>query len=124
MAIVCPECEKRMPTQKVLDGHLVKAHGASKEVSAEEAQMDNVDTQASEEVSENENSDTPQVQTPDDVVKDPINDNYVEIRSADGRSLEVAINGVMYNDKTIRVPREQEGDIRRILNDGGFYLKD
>lgn len=124
MAVICPECNKQMPTDVVLKGHLVKAHGATVEVNPEEAKADGA-VESTEDGNEEdlEEDETPVVKTTDDVVVDPVKDS-VTIRSADSRNLEVSVNGVAFNGKEIVVPKEQEGDIRKILADGGFFLKD
>lgn len=46
-----------------------------------------------------------------------------KITSADGRTLEVAINGESYSGKEIWVPNDQAGEIKRILADGGYFTK-
>lgn len=47
----------------------------------------------------------------------------VDLLSADNRDLEVSIGDKFWKGKVISVPKEQEGDIRRILSEGGFFLK-
>lgn len=54
----------------------------------------------------------------------PANKGTVEIRSADKRSLEASINGETWRGTTIHVPSAQAEDVRRNLEDAGYYLKD
>lgn len=56
---------------------------------------------------------------------EPTNDSaMVNLISADGRALEVAVGGESWNGRVISVPKKQADDIRRILTEGGFFLKD
>ena len=48
----------------------------------------------------------------------------VELRSADGRVLEASIGDSMWKGKVIQVPAHQAGDVRRLLEAGGYFLKD
>lgn len=49
--------------------------------------------------------------------------DYVEIASADNRDLEVSVGNVHFVGKKIAVPRNMEKDIKRILEEGGFFIK-
>lgn len=46
-----------------------------------------------------------------------------KIISADNRQLEVSIGNEVWKGFEIMVPSNLEGEIRRILHDGGFYVK-
>lgn len=48
---------------------------------------------------------------------------FVTIESADGRMLEASIGPVVWKGKTIQVPADQAGEVRRLLTDGGFYVR-
>lgn len=48
---------------------------------------------------------------------------FVTLISADKRVMEVSIGGENWKGVTITVPEELEGEIRRILEEGGFFLK-
>jgi len=50
-------------------------------------------------------------------------DGEVQIVSADNRVLEASIGERIWKGTTITVPAEQEEDVRRILEDGGFFIK-
>lgn len=54
---------------------------------------------------------------------EPNRQGKTKIESADGRTLEVSVNSESYTGKEIWVPSEQEGEIRRILADGGYFTK-
>lgn len=49
---------------------------------------------------------------------------FVILRSADKRQLEASIGDQVWKGTEISVPVEQAGDVRRLLEDGGFFLKD
>lgn len=65
---------------------------------------------------------TPIVSEPVPVSAQP-KEETVTITSADNRRLEASINGVFWNDRSIEVPKPQEGEVRRLLEVGGFYVK-
>lgn len=48
----------------------------------------------------------------------------VTLKSADGRSLEASIGDQVWKGTVIHVPEHQVDDVRRILEKGGYYLKD
>lgn len=50
--------------------------------------------------------------------------SFVTIRAADKRMLELSIGELVFKGHEIQVPAELEGEARRILEQGGFYLKD
>ena len=49
---------------------------------------------------------------------------FVTLRAADKRMLELSIGELVFKGREIQVPAELEGEARRILEVGGFYLKD
>ena len=51
-------------------------------------------------------------------------DDTVLLRSADNRTLEVSIGEAVWIGKEIRVPAHQAQSVRKLLEDGGFFLKD
>ena len=51
------------------------------------------------------------------------NGGTVDIESADGKSLYAQINSQKWEGKVISVPRELEGEVRNLLEQGGFRLK-
>lgn len=69
-----------------------------------------------------EDQEAVEVETPVEVVPEeaPI---MVEIVSVDGRNMEVSINSNYWSGKKILVPADQEGQVRKILTDGGYYIK-
>ena len=79
-------------------------------------------------------AETPTAVTPDDsgaiatapetapaVIPD---ENFVILKSADNRKLELSIGGTTWNDLEIKVPKEMAVTARRSLLEGGFFLKD
>lgn len=57
-------------------------------------------------------------------VKEAKPEGFVTIRSADGRQLEASIGDKVWKGVEISVPEEQAGDVRMLLEQGGFFLKD
>ena len=55
-------------------------------------------------------------------VVNPVEETVI-LRSADGRELEASINNQFWRGKTIEVPVSAAGDVRRMLEVGGYYLK-
>lgn len=53
----------------------------------------------------------------------PATPETVTLISADKRVLEVSIGSQFWRGVTIDVPKELEGEVRRLLESGGFYLK-
>lgn len=49
-------------------------------------------------------------------------DGLVTITSVDGRELEVSIGGTVWVGKEIKVPAEQEEDVKRLLKEGHYYF--
>jgi hypothetical protein len=97
MAIItCGVCGKRMVTQDILVKHMAKTHPAKEEVVAP-------------------------VSTP--VVEEKV-EEMVTIKSADNRRLEVSVGNSAWNAPEIQVPKAMAGEVRRILLEGGFFLKD
>ena len=97
MAILtCGVCGKRMVNSHILKLHMAKSHGVKKPV-------------------------VPVV--PPTVVEEKV-EEMVTIRSADNRRLEVSVGNLAWNAPEIQVPKELVGEVRRILLDGGFFLKD
>src|SRR3990167_4611728 len=47
----------------------------------------------------------------------------VDIFSADGRTLECAINEMVWKGKRITIPAELEGEIRGLLERGGYLIR-
>lgn len=60
---------------------------------------------------------------PTEEVKKEKATEYVTITSADNRDLEVSVGNVHFVGKSIAVPKEMYPDIKRILEEGGFYTK-
>lgn len=48
---------------------------------------------------------------------------FTKIISADGRTLEASVGDQHWIGKELDVPNEQAGEVRRLLEEGGFYLK-
>lgn len=97
MAVInCPKCGKRMVTQNILEKHLAKSHPAPVV--------------------------TPPVETTPVVPE--VEEKMVMIKSADNRKLEVSIGDRAWNAPIIEVPQSLAGEVRRILLEGGFFLKD
>lgn len=53
-----------------------------------------------------------------------VDDGSVLLRSADNRSLQASIGESVWEGKEIRVPAHQAKDVRNLLENGGFFLKD
>jgi hypothetical protein len=112
MTVICDECGAKMPTRKILELHKNKRHGGTTE---EEKTVI-----APQETKPGEQTETTLTQESTAVVPE----GMVEIVSADNRELEVSIGREVWKGKTILIPKEVEKDVRRILGDGGFFLKD
>lgn len=93
----CGVCGKKYMGDKKLADHMAKAHP----VKVEDA--------------------TPVAPTP--VVEEKV-EKMVTIKSADNRRLEVSVGERFWNAPVIEVPEALAGEVRRILLDGGFFLKD
>ena len=107
--VTCEICNKRMPTQKVLDQHKAKSHATTTPVQADlDAPVGAVNPVFVQPEPVNVQADTVEM---------------VDIISADGRKLDVAINSQHWEGKVISIPKELDGEIRRLLETGGFYLK-
>lgn len=99
MAILtCSVCGKRMVSPHILELHMAKTHSVK--------QVEPV---------------APVTPTP--VVEEKV-EEMVTIKSADNRRLEVSVGDRSWNAPEIQVPKELVGEVRRILLDGGFFLKD
>lgn len=99
MAIItCGVCGKRMVTQDILVKHMAKTHPVK--------QVEPV---------------APVAPTP---VVEEKPEEMVTIKSADNRRLEVSVGDKAWNAPEIQVPKELAGEVRRILLEGGFFLKD
>ena len=62
---------------------------------------------------------TPVVETPVEVVEE-----FVTLTAANPmQKLEVSVNGLVYSGSSITIPKSQEGDIRRILEGAGMYVR-
>lgn len=92
----CSVCGKRMLSQTILTQHMAKRH-------AEGGTVETV--------------------VPQPVVEEKA-EEMVMIKSADNRKLEVSIGNRYWNDMVIQVPKELSDEVRRILVNGGFFLKD
>lgn len=124
--VKCEQCGKGMPTEKILEQHVIKRHGGiSNEVVTvikpdEELKVVEIDQTVS----------TPEPQK--------VKSDMVELVSADGRELEVAVGSTTWKGKVISFPRtmqftdkegnitnvDMEEEIRRLLETGGYFLKD
>lgn len=94
--IKCGVCGKRMPTEKVLAGHLRKAHS-------------NLPEQPT----------ATETKTPTETVA-----QTVKLVSLDAKKpLEVSIGSQYWRGLTIEVPSDLAGEIMRLLKDGGYYYK-
>ena len=99
MAILtCNICGKRMVSPYILKLHMAKSHPVK--------QVEPV---------------APIVSTP--VVEEKV-EEMVTIKSADNRRLEVSVGNLAWNASEIQVPKAMVGEVRRILLEGGFFLKD
>ena len=99
MAILtCNICGKRMVSPYILKLHMAKSHPVK--------QVEPV---------------TPIVSTP--VVEEKV-EEMVTIKSADNRRLEVSVGNLAWDASEIQVPKAMVGEVRRILLEGGFFLKD
>ena len=96
-----------MPTDKILELHLIKSHGGKNEVA--ETVIKPVEPVVAESVKEE--------------VKTEVKKGMVEIVSADLRELEVSVGKDTWRGKSILVSVEMEEEVRRLLEAGGFYLK-
>ncbi|MCK9370749.1 hypothetical protein M0R04_12640 [Candidatus Dojkabacteria bacterium] len=129
--VICEKCNKRMPTARILELHLIKSHGG-KNAEAETVIKP-------EEVKTVLDIAKPEVQL--DMARqaaehEPV-EGMVEIESVDGRVLEVSVGSYSFKGKVIAVPRfvdvtdtngvtekiNLEEEVRRLLTDGGFYVK-
>ena len=95
----CTVCGKRMVTPRIMELHMKKWH----------AVPETVEEKAVVEVQPTEEKEM---------------DSLVTIKSADGRKLEVSVGERSWNSTEIQVPKDMVGEIRRILLDGGYFLKD
>jgi len=99
MAILtCNVCGKRMVSPHILELHMAKTHPVK--------QVEPV---------------APVAPTP--AVEEKV-EEMVTIKSADNRKLEVSVGDRFWNAPEIQVPKKMAGEVRRILLDGGFFLKD
>ena len=99
MAILtCNVCGKRMVSPYILKLHMAKSHPVK--------QVEPV---------------TP-VAPPTVVEEKP--EELITIKSADNRRLEVSVGNLAWNAPEIQVPKAMVGEVRRILLEGGFFLKD
>ena len=96
--LTCNVCGKRMVSPHILELHMAKSHPIKK--------VEPV---------------TPVVSTP--VVEEKV-EEMVTIKSADNRRLEVSVGDRFWNAPEIQVPKAMVGEVRRILLEGGFFLKD
>ena len=53
-----------------------------------------------------------------------VNAGEVKIETADNRVLQAAIGDRVFEGKVIYVPEEQADDVRRLLKEGGFFIKE
>ena len=94
-------------------------------VATEEAKDQEVEAelaQPAETVSETPVSEVPaQEEAP---APEVVDDGSVLLRSADNRSLQASIGESVWEGKEIRVPAHQAKDVRNLLENGGFFLKD
>lgn len=92
----CGVCGKRYMGDKKLADHMAKVHPVKEPVAPI---------------------------TPPTVVEEKP-EEMVTIRSADNRRLEVSVGDRFWNAPEIQVPVALAGEVRRILLEGGFFLKD
>ena len=112
MSVICKECGKHMPTQVILELHLKKRHGGD---------SGEVKTVIKPEVKIETPKVGEQVITPE--IKKEVESGMVEIESVDGRELEASVGTTIWKGKVIIVPKEMEEDVRRLLIEGGFFIK-
>ena len=110
--VICKQCNKRMPNDKILDLHMVKRHGGK---NAEVATVIKP---------EDKKVELPVAITPAETEEAKVFvEGMVEIESVDGRVLEVAVGSDSWKGTTITVHSSMVEEIRRLLEAGGFYLK-
>lgn len=115
MTVICKECGAKMPTQKILELHMNKRHGGADK--KEETVIKPEEQPVNPPVGVDSKFAEPVVTVPE------VEPGMVEIISADGRVLEVSIGGDIWTGKTIFVPKDKAEDVRRILEAGGFFIK-
>lgn len=66
---------------------------------------------------------SPELAQPAPVVETP-SEEFVTLTAADPKvKLEVSINGEIWVGNSITIPKANESDVRRLLNDAGMYVK-
>ena len=112
-----------MVTQKILDAHLRLRHadapeGGNGQPEVVAGVLNGVEITIL--------SDVPAEITPTPVtpLAQQTDENFVILKSADNRKLELSIGGTTWNDLEIKVPKEMAITARRSLLEGGFFLKD
>lgn len=133
--ILCPKCDKRMVTPHILELHLKKSHSENPmspnpSTPLEPVNLDPINVSSRVEapmpivpVVPEVPKEVPQVLEEQTPVVEP-KPEMVIIRSADNRRLEVSVGNQIWNNVNIEVPKELAGEVRRILLEGGFFLKD
>lgn len=124
--VICEKCNKRMPTARILELHLIKSHGGK---NAE------VETVIKPEEKKVETTAVHQTISTEPVTG--VAEGMVEIESVDGRVLEVSVGSYSFKGKVITIPKfveitdsggvtekiNLEEEVRRLLVEGGFYVK-
>lgn len=125
-----PAVDSNLPTEKVSEE--VKSNEASKEVATtksksqlkREAEMKKAEEAEPQELGEGEEVTPEETEVNEDPAQSLESEPKVSLRSADGRKLEASIGDVRWEGKEIFVPQSQAGDVRRMLEGAGYYLKD
>lgn len=116
MTVICDVCNAKMPTKKILELHKIKRHGG------ENQEVKTV-------IKPEESQDAPKGATdpvfvkPVDLVGEGVPAGMVEIISADGRDLEVSVGSEYWKGKVILVKKDMVDEVRRILEAGGYFIK-
>lgn len=138
--IKCPVCNKRMVTDKILAAHTKLRHSDVSEKPAEEAVKEEAENQdqairevlvegtevktETPTVEESPSTGTAEAKSIEETPVVPVESDFVILRSADKRKLELSIGSQVWNDFEIKVPKTMAQTARRSLEEGGFFLHD
>lgn len=122
MTVICKDCGAKMPTDKILELHMNKRHGGEQKVGEKTVINPEVKTEVKPEAQPVHDTAQGAVEVVPGV-PEGTPAGMVEIISADGRNLEVSIGSESWNGKTIFVKKEVVEDVKRILEAGGYFIK-